>query len=395
MAESRFDKLVKCIGFQRSALSVDQEVKINTFIDAHPENALLELRLFPNLDTTSDENIPTGMQAIYSPAAEVDPTVIGDNLFQMVAVSSIVPGKGQTLSDEFFASKQEMIKSAVDQVPEQRVSDEIRNKKNNKEINVWAPELGGPNSFVGVYSQIQDGDHRQKDYFIVGRGTVPLLVQNLKESIAREKPTYRQLLYDDKWVRQMNYVENTAKRNLCRGMNNVSEACGVLIERTDDISSKLMSENDAHPEMAVPEWKQKTHSIQPTVFKGQPAVVISHGVVPVEDCFKLKDQQLFVVGNPYDGIAVFPLSNITSAVPADTGRKVAPSSLVGKEIPAERLKVMTWDAPGTTNVNLHPNAFNPIGADFKNAMKDLGWNAAQHEMKRMIPICGKIWNPAL
>lgn len=395
MAESRFEKLVKCVGFARSALSVDQEVKINTFIDAHSEDSLLELRLFPNLDTTSDENIPTGMQAVYSPAAVVDPTVIGDTLFQLVAVSAIIPDRGQTLTDEFFASKQEIIKSAVDQVPAERISDAIRNKMNNKELDVWAPELGGPNSFVGVYSQIQNGDHRQKDYFIVGRGTVPLLVQNLKESIAQEKPTYRQLLYDDKWLRQMNYVEHTAKRNVFRGMQNVAEACGVLIERMDDVNSKLVTESAAHPEMAVPEWRQTTHSIQPTVFNGQPAVMISHGVVPVEECFKLTNQELFVVGNPYDGIAVFQLSNVLSAVPADTGRKNSPSALVGQDIPAERLKGMTWDEPGKTNVNLHPQAFNPIGTEFKNAMKEMGWNAAQHEMKRMIPIVGKIWNPAL
>ena len=400
MLASRFDTLVETVGFPKSQLTPDQISKINAYIEAQPEGALLGLKLFPNFDATSDELLPSGMLAMFNPGAKVDPTVIGDNMFQLLAVSKVY-GDPKQLTDEYFNSKLGAIKTAVDQVPEQRISGAIRNNK-SKELDVWAPELGGPGSFVGVYSKLRD-DYRTKDYYIAARGSIPAYVQDLKQSIAgsANPPLYRDLVSADEWKRQIGYGVHAARRNLFRGIANVAEAAGVQIVRTDDMSAVLPNANCAPPEMAVPEWEQTTNAIKSVTYNGKPAVAISYGVVASNECLRLENRQFFVVGNAYDGISIFNLSDHTKienalALPVDTGRNKAPETISASDISQYkgRLEGVVWEGTGKVHADLHPEAFKPINAAFRETMKQSGWNPEDH-VERLIPTAIKIWDHTL
>jgi len=362
----------------------DQIEKVQAFIDSQPEGALLGVRLFPNLDTTrSDVELPSGMQAIFSPSAKVDHTVIADNIFQVMAVTPCTEPRqvgGANLS----------VQGAVDQYPAMQVSGQIRRSKNNKETEVWAPELGGPGSFAGIYSKLHD-DHRTKSYFIAARSTVAQYAKDYKESIGQaiaasgDNLTYRDLLFNSDLRQQLEYGKEAARRNVFRAMANVAEAVGVDIERTDDLASKLMDPNHAHPEMAAPDWIQSTYSIKSSVFNGKPAVLISYGVVPADECMTLKDGKFFVVANPYDGVAMFDISqhkDVAHGLPADTGR--APE---GSGYAAPISSALSWDGEITPTLNNKP-----MTKEFKTGMRKLGWDAAEHEMQKLIPVATKIWS---
>ncbi|MBX9637677.1 MAG: hypothetical protein K2Q45_09030 [Nitrosomonas sp.] len=392
---------VECIGFPASRLTADQVSKINAVVESQPIDALIAVRVFSNLDTTNDEENPSGMQLIFKPEAKVDATLIGDNLFQVFAVARIYSNK--PLKDEDFTKRTKDLAEAVDQFPAKPLNAGIRSLKTNTENDTWAPELGGPGSFVGVYSKAKDGDHRNKEFFIAARGTVPLLVKDLKQRIgsAAGGVTFRELLFDEDWRKIMQYNQQAARRNVFRTIANAAEACEVTIRREPDMYSKLMDPNHAHPEMAMPDWEQETHTIRSGVYNNKPVALVSYGIVPSEDCLLLKDQLFFVVANPYDGVAAFKLSeheNIQSALglPADTGRRLPAEQVPRKEQDYKgRMEGVSWDTPkgsiaSAIHVDVHPLAFNTIDADFKNTMQSMGWDASNH-IDRLVPLALKIY----
>lgn len=390
--------IVECVGFEKSKLTADQVSKLTAFIESQAPGDLLSLRVYPNLDTTSEEELPTGMVAIFAPNAVVDATVIGDNMFQLMAVSRINAFEG--IKDEYFESKLDSLKGSIDQFSPTPVSSKIRNRKTNKEIDVWAPELGGTGSFVGIYSKLQE-DHRTKDYFVAARSTVPLIVQDLKREIAAEKPTYIDLVTGEEWNRKIQYGTHVAQRNVKRAIANAAEACGVEVTRMDDIFVKRKSPNHAPPEMAVPEWEQTTHAILPISHLGKPAVMFTYGVVPASECLMLKDQHFFVASNPFDGITLFNLSKYngiesSGGIPADTGRKMASEKLSSNAAAfVGRTQGIVWDnKTRAEHADLHVDAFKPVGADFKEAMKGMGWNPESH-VSKLVRVAVKIYNPEL
>ncbi len=340
------------------------------------------------------------MVAIFAPNATVDSTVVGDNMFQLMAVSKIAPFDGA--KDEFFESRMSALKNAIDQFSPTPVSSKVRNRKTNKEVDVWAPELGGSGSFVGIYSKLQE-DHRTKDYFVAARATVPLIVQDLKREIQAEKPTYIDLVTGEEWSRKIQYGINVARRNVFRSIANAAEACNVQVTRMDDIFAKLKDASHAPPEMAVPEWEQTTHAILPIAHMGKPAVMFTYGVVPSSECLLLKDQHFFVASNPFDGITLFNLTRheqieSSGGIPADTGRKIAPEKL-SKNANAfvGRTHGIVWDGSSKSkaeHADLHIDAFKPVGAEFKEAMKGMGWSPEDH-VGKLVRVAVKIYNPEL
>lgn len=395
MSTERFDALVKCIGFERTALTKEQRAKIGAFIESQPVDALLGVYLYPNLDCTRDDNVPSGMKAFFNVNAIADPTVLSDEMFQVMAANEIKHGAldRTKLTDEDFAIHIQDIQSAIQQFPEQRASGDMRTHK-NKETRYWTAELGGPGSFAGIYSELQE-DHRSKKYYAVVRATVPELVRDWKDAIhkAQPPPTYADLLRGEAWRDFTNYAQKTAHRNACRGLMCVAEACQTSIMRTTDIHAYLSDPNHAQPELAVPDTHQVTHSIAIESWNGHPAVAISHGVTSV-----LGSQDRFlVVSNPYDGIYVFPLTNVPThdSAPCDTGRAVVASALpLTAEHYQGRTNGVAWEGDHQAmNPDLHPKAFKPVDTVFRAAMKSMGWNA-EHHVGRLVPVSVKIWSDA-
>lgn len=392
---------IEYVGLSPNSLSAEAKQRLESFVGtANRDNKLLGVRVFPNFDAVGEE-LPSGVVAIYSPDARVDATLLSDDLFQVMAVTKIMPPSNAAGADAYFASKLTAIQGAVDQTPpkDQTVRESIRKPGSNKERQPWAPQLGGRGAFAGIYSCVEDGDTRNKDYFLVARATVPDYVNDLKREVAVKQPTYRDLIYGD----QVHFGKNVARRNVYRILSNLAESCEVGIVRMDDLLAKLPNADCAPCEMAVPDWEHMSHSITAVEYAGKPAVAVSYGVVPANEC--LADEHFFVVANPYDGISRFPITNhedVKAAIglPIDTGRKTAPAQLVGAQVPQERMKGVTWESsPNSLNSSsskshpdLHQDAFRPLGKEFKAAMRDMGWNP-EHHVDRLVPIAVKIASP--
>lgn len=394
---------IEYVGLAPESLHKDARAKLEAFVEtANRDQKLLGIRVFPNFDAVGEE-LPSGMVAIYSPDARVDATLLSDDLFQMMAVTKVHPPANTSNwdGDHYFGQRLEAIQSSVNQAPpkDQVVREAIRKPISNKETQPWAPQLGGRNAFAGVYSCVQDGDTRKKEHFFAVRATIPDYVADLKREVSIKQPIYRDLLYGDAWKDRMHFGKNAARRNVCRILANMGEACNVNVLRMKDLHAHLINADCSPPEMAVPDWEHVSHSISAITYNGKPAMAVSYGVVPAGEC--LVDDHFYVVANPYDGISRFPITNhedIKAAIglPMDTGRKATPASLVGSEVPADRLKGVTWETTGPrgSHADLHQEAFRPLGKEFKMAMRDMGWNPENH-VERLVPIAIKITNPEL
>jgi hypothetical protein len=339
---SSFSSLVQCVGFPASQLTNDQRAKVQAVIDGVPTPGdLIAVRLFPNLDTRSEEDLPSGMQLVMKVDAKVDPTLISDNMFQVMAVSKVYPDKGQ--EKDAYYEQPERVAALQASVPQ---------------FAPCVPELGGHDGMVGVYSKLRE-NHRDKDHYIVGRGTVPTLVQDLKKRINETSVSFRDLLYKDEWRRAVQNVAQSARRNVFRNIASAAEALEVNVERIDDLAVPPTDPNYAPAEMAVPEWEQMTHSMEIGTDSG--TAILSYGVVPAQDCLQLKDGQFFVVDAEH--ISVYKLSQherITAAmgVPASADTAVA------------------------------------TGADFKIGMQHVGWNAVDH-VSILVPLAVKTYDAKL
>lgn len=389
---------IEWIGIKPDSLSAQQHTKLKAFVDQAGAN-LLGVRVFPNFDALSDE-MPSGMVAIYDLGAKVDASTLSDDLFQTMAVTQILPpasiGTSVTAADDYFASKLTSIQNAVSQMPQAKeMVRETTRLPDNREAHPWAPQLGGRGAFSGVYSCVQDGDTRKKNYYFIVRAGLPNYVADLKRDLAVKQPTFRDLLYGSPWQDRLYYARTASSRNVQRITANLGEACGLAVQRMRDMQAALPNEDAAPPEMAVPDWEHVTHSIERIDWNGKPAVAVSYGIVPASSC--LIDKEFFVVANPYDGISRFPLSNaedVQAAIglPIDTGRKLDPASLVGAPISAERTRGVIWEGTTKTHPDLHEEAFRPLGKEFKTAMRSMGWNP-EHHVERLVPIAVKIGSP--
>jgi hypothetical protein len=393
---------MECVGFAESALSAEQKARAQAFVASQAEGDLLTLRLYPNVDFTNDESVGSGMMAIFNPSATVDASILSDSLFQIMSVIAIPSCNGPAkLNDQYFASCAKSVLEAVDQFPVQPPRMEVRVAKNNAEREVWAPELGGQGSFAGVFSKIDAENHRLKNYYVAARGTVPLIATDIRRRIAAEKPTYREMLNQPEWAKLIGYGTTTARRNIQRTMHNVAEACAVEIVQKDDLWPALKNPNHAPPVMTEPDWEQQTYAIREITYQGKPAVALCYGVVPAADCLNAQEKRFFVVSSPYDGIAMYELNNFAAvnaaiALPADTGRMRAVSELVGKKFDvASRTDGLVWEGDAKmAHPDLHPEAYKPMGAAFKEVMTSYGW-AERDVIERLIPVAVKVWNDSL
>lgn len=380
-------------------LNKDQETKLNALLKSCPD--MLGIQYFSNLDTSSGEEVPSGIAMYFSPDALVDSTLISDNMFQVFAVSRVMGAPhGKTLNDEYFAGKLDEINAAVKQFPRLPATGLTRAPGDNKDRKAWNPELGGPGSFAGVYFQLRD-DHRTKDYYYVSQGTVPLVVEDLKSQINERAPTFQELLHGKDWRGLIDHTEYMAQRNVQKNLVALSEVCQTSISRVDDGGAALVNEKDepvphmAMPERANPTWQQKTYSIRETMYRAKPAVAIYNGVVPKQDC---AGDRYFVVANPYDGIYSFPLEKdlirSVAAVPANTGSGIDKKpSARGKS-----LKILTYEGKGSSSssstIEEEVMRGNPLTMSIKESIKAVGWNPENH-VGLFVPLALKVYDPEL
>lgn len=387
---------VECIGFSPEELTSDERDALLRL--AKHSEGLLGMEVYPNLDVSDVDNIPTGVVMYFDPSAKVDPTMIHDKLFESTAVSKVLKGPHAAhgeIADEAFSMNRGSFLNAVPQYSKAPARPEVRTAA-MKEMKPWHAEMGGDGSFVGAYSQLEP-NHRDKTYYLVSRGTVPLIVQNLKEQIASERPTFRELVSQKDWATKLQNGKYMAQRNVQRNLVNMAAASQVAVSRIRDLGSKRPTPDHAYPVRAVPEWQQVSHDIRDAKWAGKPAVAVYSGVLPAEDRRAAED--VFVAGNPYDGITVFPVKgpSDTSAYPIDTGRNArreAHTAAKNARAIQERARVVAWEnqQEHPLHSDVAPDAWKPINETFKTVMKRGGWNA-EHGTRMMIPIVVKVYNP--
>jgi len=404
-ADDRFSQLVQCVGFSAADLTEDQRAKLEAQIECFEDGELLAVKCFSNLDTTSDEDMPSGTVSIFSMDATVTPDAIPDTMFGLMAVSKIHlrDDMPDGYTDAYFqdADKQAAVNEAVPQYSKAPPKLSLRSAAKRREYDTWDSELGGPESLISVMSATRENG-RDKDYYLVARGTAPLAVEEFKAELRSKKPTFRSLLSDGEWRTKLTYLHALAERNVTVNMYAAAEALGVPVTPSDDLAGYRKNEHQAYRSKAEPEWTQQVSSIVPIQWNNQRAAAVFHGVVPREDCYRLADQRFFVLGSPYDGVSIFTISDQIKSLgmPTVTGRRAPASELpeVETKIAESRARGVMWEGrkkSSPMHTDLHPEAFHPVTARFKHTMKTGGgWNA-EHHLERWIPVMLKLWNPEL
>lgn len=333
-------------GCSAASLSAAQQRDLRTLVESAPD--MLALHVHPTIEVQNDQT--NGVVMYFPLGAPVDATLISDRLWESLALSRVrAKGglRGADPDDAHFVGKPIVIEREPPVA--ERAADSMRDTQLNADVRPWRAELGGPGAFAGAFYVPVAEDHRQKHYYLAARGTVPQLVHDLKQAIAREAPTYKDLLAPQgAWAKRMHYGAYVANRNVQRNLVSVAAACQVSIKRMDDVGSALLSPDHAPPERAIPDFQQTTHSIVQVMYEGKPAAALFCGVV-------LPNMQAgvyaaYVAAEPAHGIYAFPMAaGVNSPLPSSL-----PSS--------------------------HKNA-NSV----KPALKAAGWNPEQH-VALMVPL---------
>jgi hypothetical protein len=337
---------------------------------------LVRLECYPNVDVASE--VPSGVVLFMDPNARVDPSLISNELFQVLCVSRV---RGSADDARFERAD---IGAAVPQFsahPPSAAAD----------TQAWDAELGGRDAFVGAYFQLRP-DHRTKDYYIAARGTAPLVVQDLKRRLSvlpeAERPTYGELVGDSQWSAALRNGAHMAQRNVRRAVATLADACGVQVRVCSDVSAHTVDEHYAPPDRAEPEWEQPLHSIASVIVDGRPLVALYNGVAPREHCQLLGDGRFFVCGNPSEGISVFQLASAaapaTNALPVDTGKQQQQQQQQSHAI-ASGLVWEGAEAPAYAYQSATDKRF-------LRCMKECGWDAEEH-VQKLVPVAAKLYNP--
>lgn len=381
--------LIKCVGIEAKAITPEQTNKLNAWVKGHKDGDLLAMHVFSNVDTSAANGIPSGVVMYYRPDARVDAGALSDALFERVSVTPVLRASAP-LNDQYFETRVNALNETVPQSSKDAINGKVRNTETNADMDHWESDLGGPNSMIGIYSELGD-DQRTKTYHMVARGTAPAYVHDYKRAVASLKPTYGELVNNPEWINRTVYGVKAAERNVHRNMAAAAEALGIDIIRSDDHHAYVSDSTHDVPEMSLPEWSQATHTIRQGSMNSRPIVEVYHGVVPAAQSM---DDKFYVVGSPYDGIYAFPISRMNDlqhagGLPVDTGRYVDRNAIPidNEKLYSTRSKGFVWEGTEKINADLHPEAFRPIN---KTAMKQMGWNPEHHE-GRLIPVCVKIY----
>ena len=343
MADAKIHCATSCCDADRA--------KLRILVESAPDMVALSAHSTLEL-TGSDHN--SGTVLYFSPEATVDATLISDRLWETTAVARVRQGyKGDPPADEHFTRRATALQEAVPRSVAEplSVAASVRNPETNADVRPWRAEMGGPGAFAGAFYAPKAEDHRSKDYLLVARGTVPRLVQQLKEDIAREAPTYRDLLMSDAWRKRMDHGNYMAERNAQRNLVAIAAACQVSIPRMNDVGSALASPDHALPERAIPDWQQQNYSIAATMYGGKPVVAMYNGIARA---ITTEQHTAYVAASPQHGLYAFPISGDMS-----TANTLVPTAL--------------------------PSSHKSIAA-IKDVMKAAGWNAAEHPVGLLVPL---------
>jgi hypothetical protein len=346
-----------------------------------------------NADTHDVENTANGSLTIHDADALVHPEQIPHNMFEYVIAAPILHGN---YNDDYFVQRLAELKAAVPQYSKQPASLEFRDESNNGDVHTWTAELGQVGAFAGVFKEMQP-NQRDANYYIVVKGGAEAAAAELRAQLIAEgnQVTYGKLLTDDR----VSYVNSLALRNVKRLAYNIASALGVPIHHVRDLGSgphnpdvaiPYRAEPAANPLAVTPGIQQSISTIQSVSWKGADGVGIFHKVRPVEEAMSHN----LVIGNPYDGLHLFKMSNATLgyALPADTGAACNLDKAELKGIEKRHVNVV-WDGPQKTLKSLAKNVNHEVDNEFYGAMVQHGWKqSGKNSVSQMIPVILKVSN---
>lgn len=376
-AQSQFNVL-----YQGPELNETEKLKIEALIANYDKKHLFKIQGYNNMDTTDEEDVPSGMLAIHPVNATVHPDSIPEKSFSFLVVCPI--NADRELKDDDFT-----INGKIDEAVEQysSVPPSLYNKnEKNQDITEWKAELG-EDGFAGIFKKVKENG-RSADYYVAVCAGASKACTEFKDYMNSldDKMTFEQLLDDTKF----SYIKSLAQRNAQRLAYNVARAFNVKIVHVRDISAV------GAPMRAV--TRQGYQQAQSTIkaldkgFNGQDAIGVFHGVRPTAEA----NDMCFVYAGPYDGIAMFNMNGNARghALPATTGRR---SNTQKIEYSESRNKGVTWTKTDNGfHPDLHPEAFRPINNQFLEDMKSMGWKqTGTNNREYLVPVAIKISNPDL
>ena len=386
------------IGISKDSLSENDLEKLTLLVENTP--GLVGMNVYPNIDCSSDEDIPSGISLYMDPTVKVDPTLISDRLFETRVVAKVLKGpKDKELDDAHF--KAVNIHQSVDQHPVDGPRPSMR-EAGGKEVEQWSSELGGPGAFLGSFYEADADDHDVHTYYLMAQGTVPLLVQDFKQEIAERAPTFGDLAMRGEWTKRAANLGYTAHRNVCRNLANLAADSQVSIRREPDVGARdaILSPHQGLPMRAAPEFSQATHTISTGLYNGQPVVVMYNGVVPRQVAQRQGNGPFFVSSNPSTGVYKFHLSKQADlpAIPTSMRKNSSPStSSSDKKRIQSRLRKVTWEQQDAHPMHndILPNAYHKMDRGFKSTMKQAGWDSESSQPTLMTPLQVKLYHTGI
>lgn len=377
----------------REPLTANQEQKINTLIKAFPDQShVSRVFAYVNADFSDPEDAPAGIMSIYHPDAVVQPDSIPDAMFQYMIVCPI---KNKDINDDYFLSKEKELQDNVAQFSDAPPTLTNRTLEND-DINTWHTELGGEDSFAGVFKKIHD-NHRDTSYYVIAQAGAPLACQQLKdELIAGNAITFGELVKDPR----LDYVQLLARRNAERLAYQVARSLGVRIQHVEDACAIKPESHISKPWVAAPPLghRQTVTAIKPVTFRKKNRVAVYHKLRPTNE----GSDVTFVHAGPYDGIVMFKMRSQGKgfALPTNTAKNVDSSKLtpLTEEDARRRARGITWDGKKDSLhlPDLHPDAYHKVDDHFLKSMREIGWlQEGTDNRVYLLPVVVKVFNPEL
>ena len=373
-------------------LTEDNRVALDRIIkDQGPEKTIVMV----NGDFKDEEDVPGGMVTVFRPDQKIHVDSIPQEAFMYTTVTKIVDrDDGAEWTDKDFTGSR--MEEALNAYIPQYAPNPPQLKSYHgapKDDKPWNAELGGPNTFAGIYKKVDTDNARQThaDYYIVTQASVPIVASQLRAKLIKNPDmTYKDLLTDVDFT-NAHYV---AERNAARLAYQVARAIGVPIRHGQDHGMMLQEQYSAPGMRAKPNMSQPVSMVK-EVPGGN--VAVFNKVRPISDAAKT----CLVYAGPFDGVVMFNMNGKSKNIglPADTGRNQMPPDPNTKVDYKKRARGIIWEGKNAQNPmhpDLHPEAFNQCNAEFREAMEQMGWNPRGANVRfALIPVLTKIFNPEI
>jgi hypothetical protein len=341
----------------------------------HQQNALAETVLaydmgagihsayiLGNASALNANAYPTGKVINFKPEAKVDVVSLNQDSVQVLVICKIIAANGQTLNDDMFKSKLNLLDEAAPQYAAVPITSEIRNESDNTDEALWDKELGDSGS-AGILSRRIGVS---SDYYVQANCTAPLLGKEFVRTLTENKSNGRHMTWGELAnSKEFAFWKQGAFRQACRLAYAVAEKLGVGIPTIYEDGTYRQTADQAPRVTANPTHTQWISTIEHS-FSGPPAAqrrTVSQ-YIQCASVNSMINQFHFVSAGPSQGYTLVKLPKgfqpVAGALPTTTGRiKVPPLSAFGLSTSKPHgegrsaVEKEPWDAEEAARVSAH------------------------------------------